>query len=183
MAPEAGSRRLRIPPSGTRRNHGETADRFDSSYVVARCLLDEEKSISTRLKKRNLWTLQPVSSWPLTTSKPTSDNRFANQALSLEGTVKLTVRKKSGEEWSKETTVGYSRPLSHAEIIEKFNRACDYQKIDKDTRDRARDMWLNLRASEGYGRGDEDACQVRAADRAVVSHSVTETAFTRPSAG
>jgi len=130
------------------RNH-ETAD-HSLPYVIARCLLDGEIYLDSFEEEK---FMDPAARklMALTTSKPTSDNRFANQALSLEGTVKLTVRKKSGEEWAKETTVGYSRPLSHAEIIDKFNRACDYQKIDKDTRDRARDTWLNLRQVNDMG--------------------------------
>jgi len=61
------------------------------------------------------------------------------------GTV-LTVRKKSGEE---RVFMGkVVAPMSHEELIEKFNRLADFMQVTKEQRERARAQWMNLRASK-----------------------------------
>jgi 2-methylcitrate dehydratase len=121
----------------------ETAD-HSLPYVIARCLLDGEIYLDSFSEQK---FMDPAARhlMSLTTARPTADSRFDNQALSLEGTVRLIVRKKSGEELIKETTVGYSRPLSRNEIVDKFKRACDYRHVSDRQRDAAIRQWLNLR--------------------------------------
>jgi hypothetical protein len=38
-----------------------------------------------------------------------------------------------------------NKPMTHKEIIDKFNRVCAFRSISNQQRDHARDLWLNLR--------------------------------------
>jgi 2-methylcitrate dehydratase PrpD len=78
---------------------------------------------------------------------------------------RTTIRKKNGEERTWDTQDGrrhapageiLSKPtathrLTMEEIVEKFNRACDYKKVDPAQRDRARKVWSNLRDVRNFG--------------------------------
>jgi 2-methylcitrate dehydratase len=70
----------------------------------------------------------------------------ADPAFTYQGQARLTVRNKTGGQLVKETSVRLLTPMTHDEIIAKFNRACAYMSIPNDQRDRARAAWGNLRA-------------------------------------
>ena len=62
-----------------------------------------------------------------------------------QGTV-VTVDKKSGEQ---RVFLGKAiAPMSHADLIEKYNRLADFMQVSKEQRERARAQWMNLRASK-----------------------------------
>lgn len=120
----------------------ETAD-HSLPFVIARFLLDGEIYLDLFSEEK---FMDPAARrlMALTTSRPSADTRFENQALSLEGEIRLIVRKTSGEELVKVTTVGYSKPLARNEIAAKFDRACGFRHVSDAQRDRAKDQWLNL---------------------------------------
>jgi hypothetical protein len=45
----------------------------------------------------------------------------------------------------KETLVHMATPMTHQDIIAKFNRVCAFRSVSDQQRDRAREQWLNLR--------------------------------------
>jgi 2-methylcitrate dehydratase len=57
--------------------------------------------------------------------------------------VALTVRKKSGEE--KKFVADRSKPMTHDDLIAKYNKSADWCKIDKAQADRALKQWMNLK--------------------------------------
>lgn len=64
--------------------------------------------------------------------------------LTYQGAARLTVRSKTGAELVKETLVQLSTPMTHQEIIAKFNRVCAFMSVSDEQRDRARATWSNL---------------------------------------
>jgi hypothetical protein len=78
---------------------------------------------------------------------------------------RTVIRKKSGEERTWNTQGGRRRApageildkptathrLTMDEIVAKFNRACDYKKVDRAQRDRARTAWTSLRTMKDIG--------------------------------
>lgn len=69
-----------------------------------------------------------------------------NPSFTYQGQARLTTRTKSGGELVKETAVHLNTPMTHEEIVKKFDRACAYMSVSNEQRDRARGQWLNLRA-------------------------------------
>jgi 2-methylcitrate dehydratase len=69
----------------------------------------------------------------------------ADPAFTYQGQARLTVRNKAGGELVKEIAVRIGTPMTHEEIVAKFNRVCAYMSIPNDQRDRARTAWGNLR--------------------------------------
>jgi 2-methylcitrate dehydratase len=74
------------------------------------------------------------------------------------GPARITIRKKSGEVrvWDSYGGVRVIGEKEHArlsdeELVGKFNRVCDYQKMDAAQRDRARAAWGNLRQVKDIG--------------------------------
>jgi len=66
----------------------------------------------------------------------------------------LTVKKKTGE--VKEFRGGQVAPMSHDDMIAKYNKAVEYGQIDKDQAARALKTWMNLKDCKDIG----DAIQV-----------------------
>ena len=66
--------------------------------------------------------------------------------LTYQGAARLTVRGKTGGELVKETLVRLSTPMTHQEIVAKFNRVCAFMSVSDEQRDRARAAWSNLLA-------------------------------------
>jgi 2-methylcitrate dehydratase len=56
--------------------------------------------------------------------------------------VSLTVTKKSGE--VRKFVGERAKPMSHDDVIAKWNKACDLKEVNKEQRDRARELWTNL---------------------------------------
>ena len=81
----------------------------------------------------------------LTTARANSNETYQNEALSLSGQLRLTIRNRAGAELVKETTIGYKRPLTHEEIVAKFDRVCAFRQVSDAQRAQALTQWLNLR--------------------------------------
>ena len=68
------------------------------------------------------------------------------------GTGRVTIRKKSGETKYWDTYEGSRNPdlteyrtlMSEQDIVDKFNRACDYKQVSRAQRDQAYAQWSNL---------------------------------------
>jgi 2-methylcitrate dehydratase len=95
------------------------------------------------------------------------------QGWTAHGAARITIRKNSGEERSFDTLSGlrvandrrnltsggcrhpdrgpHNIPMTDADITEKFNRVCAYRQVTNEQRDRARDVWGNLRAVKDIG--------------------------------
>jgi 2-methylcitrate dehydratase PrpD len=74
------------------------------------------------------------------------------------GPMRITIRKKNGEQRFFDTFGGKRNPqladypyLPDEEVSEKFNRVCAFMKVDPAQRDRARNMWWNLRQVKDIG--------------------------------
>ncbi len=59
------------------------------------------------------------------------------------GGTKLTVTKKSGE--SRVFQAGPAKPMSHDELIAKYNRLADFMEVDKSQRDQVLKTWMDLK--------------------------------------
>ena len=78
--------------------------------------------------------------------RPLSDRSIGD------GTV-LTVRKKSGEE---RVFKGHAvAPMSHDDLIEKYNRISDFMQVSREQRERARSQWMNLGTCKDIGEAIE----------------------------
>ena len=124
-------------------NH-ETAD-HSMPYVIARGLLDGEIYLDS-FSDAKINDPAARALMGLMTARANSNETYQNEALSLTGQLRLTVRNKSGGELVKETTIGYKRPLTHEEIVAKFDRVCAFRQVSDAQRAQARSQWLNLRA-------------------------------------
>jgi 2-methylcitrate dehydratase PrpD len=74
------------------------------------------------------------------------------------GPARIIIRKRSGETRTWDTyngarnlTIAEYPHFSDEEVLEKFNRAAAYAKVDDAQRDRARRMWGNLREVKDIG--------------------------------
>jgi 2-methylcitrate dehydratase len=131
-------------PSKWDLHNRETAD-HSMPYVIARGLLDGEIYLDS-FSDANINDPAARQLMALMTARANSNETYQNEALSLSGQVRLTVRNKSGGELVKETTIGYKRPLTHEEIVAKFDRVCAFRQVSDAQRAQARTQWLNLRA-------------------------------------
>jgi 2-methylcitrate dehydratase len=123
------------PPKWDPRNH-ETAD-HSMPYVVARALMDGEIYLDSYTTQKFMDSavrqlMEKITSGP-------------NYDYTYQGEVRLTVLTKSGRKLVKETLVHMATPMTHQDIIAKFNRVCTFRSVSDQQRDRAREQWLNLR--------------------------------------
>jgi 2-methylcitrate dehydratase len=122
----------------------ETAD-HSMPYVIARGLLDGDIYLDSfsDAKINDPAARQLMSR---ISARANSNESYQNEALSLNGELRLTIRNKAGAELVKETTIGYKRPLTHEDIVAKFDRVCAFRQIPDAQTAKARSQWLNLRA-------------------------------------
>ncbi len=129
------------PPKWDPRNR-ETAD-HSLPYEVARALLDGEIWLdSFDAAKRNEPTLRSLM------AKITA---AVNPEYSYHGQMRMTVRTQSGGErvWEigkDNTSLSLGSPVTHDEIIAKFNRVCAFMQVSNAQRERALEQWSDLRA-------------------------------------
>jgi hypothetical protein len=64
----------------------------------------------------------------------------------VEGSPKITITKKSGEKMVKESPSFGALTLTHDELVEKFNRICDYKSVTSEQKERIRSTWQNIKA-------------------------------------
>jgi 2-methylcitrate dehydratase len=131
-----GWQEISDPPKWDPRNR-ETAD-HSMPYNIARHMLDKQIYLDSFTREKYM---DPAARELMNkiTIRPLLDRSIGG------GTV-LTVRKKSGEQ---RVFMGKAvAPMSHDELIQKYNRISDFMQVSKEQRERAREQWMNLRASK-----------------------------------
>ena len=131
-----GWQEISDPPKWDPRNR-ETAD-HSMPYNIARHILDKQIYLDSFSKEKYM---DPAVRELMNriTIRPLLDRSIG------QGTV-VTVDKKSGEQ---RVFLGKAiAPMSHADLIEKYNRLADFMQVSKEQRERARAQWMNLRASK-----------------------------------
>jgi 2-methylcitrate dehydratase len=113
----------------------ETAD-HSMPYVIAVALIDGDVYLDSFTPKR----IQD----PVVRRLMEKITVGPDPNLTYQGAARLTVRSKTGAELVKETLVQLSTPMTHQEIIAKFNRVCAFMSVSDEQRDRARATWSNL---------------------------------------
>jgi 2-methylcitrate dehydratase len=123
----------------------ETAD-HSLPYIVSRMIMDKEIYLDSFTKEKYM---DPAvrDLMNKVTIHAHNDPAFGN------GT-RITVRKKSGDE--RVFTGKPATPMSHDELVAKYNRICDLKQISRAQADRARERWMNLKDSKDIA----DAVQV-----------------------
>ena len=114
-------------------------------YNIARHLIDKQIYLDSFTKEKYM---DPAARELMNkiTIRPLPDRSVGD------GTI-LTVRKKSGEE---RVFKGQAvAPMSHDELIQKYNRISDFMQVSKEQRERARAQWMNLRAAKDIGEAIE----------------------------
>src|ERR1700674_2276799 len=134
-----GWQEISDPPKWDPRNR-ETAD-HSMPYNIARHILDKQIYLDSFTQEKYM---DPAARELMNkiTIRPLRDRSVGD------GTV-LTVRKKSGEQ---RVFMGKAvEPMSHDELIQKYNRLADFMQVSKEQRERAREQWMNLRAVKDIG--------------------------------
>ena len=128
------------PPKWDPRNR-ETAD-HSMPYVIARALIDGDIYLDSFTEDK---FMDPAARQLMDkiTAGPNYDYTYQGEA-------RITVVTKTGRKLVKETLLHMNRPMTHQEIIEKFNRVCAFRAISDQQRDRAREAWLNLRKARDF---------------------------------
>ena len=123
----------------------ETAD-HSLPFIVSRMILDKQIYLDSFTKEKYM---DPAVRELMNkvTIHARNDPAFGN------GT-RITVRKKSGEE--RVFTGKPATPMSHDELLAKYNRICDLKQISKAQADHAREQWMNLKDLKDFA----DAIQV-----------------------
>ena len=121
------------PQKGDPRNK-KTAD-HSLPFIVSRMILDKEIYLDSFTKEKYIDPAVRELMHKVTIHAH-NDPAFGN------GT-RITVRKKSGEE--RVFTGKPATPMSHDELLAKYNRICDLKQISKAQADRAREQWMNLK--------------------------------------
>jgi 2-methylcitrate dehydratase len=124
------------PPKWDPRNR-ETAD-HSMPCVIATALIDGEIYLDSFTPKR--------FEDPAVRRLMAKITVGPNAGMTYQGCARLTVRTKAGGELIKETSVHLNTPMTHDEIVTKFNRVCAFMSVADDQRDQAYADWSNLRA-------------------------------------
>ena len=124
------------PPKWDPRNR-ETAD-HSIAYVLSRALIDGEIYLDSFTPEK---IMDPVVRRLMEKVTVRPDPNFTYQ-----GQVRLTVRTKAGGQLVKEIAIRSATPMTHQEVVAKFNRVCAFMQVADDQRDRALAQWSNLRA-------------------------------------
>jgi len=121
----------------------ETAD-HSMPYEVARAIIDGEVYVDSFTAEK---AVDPVARRLM--NKITVS---VNPEYSDHGQVRMTVRNKAGAVFTKDTnkrageSSNFGTPVTHDEIIAKFNRICEFMHVANDQRDRVLKQWSDLRA-------------------------------------
>jgi 2-methylcitrate dehydratase len=129
------------PPKWDPRNR-ETAD-HSLPYEIARALLDGEIWLDSFTQEKLMQPAVRALMNKITVS--------VNPEYSYHGQVRMTVRKQNGAELVREigkgnTQLSLGTPVTHDEIIAKFNRVFAFMHVADAQRARALEQWANLRA-------------------------------------
>jgi 2-methylcitrate dehydratase len=112
----------------------ETAD-HSMPYNIARHLIDKQIYLDSFTKEKYVDPVARELMAKIRIRPLLERNRGG-------GTI-LTVRRKSGEERVFEGAA--VKPMSHDELVLKYNRMADFMQISSEQRERARSQWMNLR--------------------------------------
>jgi 2-methylcitrate dehydratase len=123
------------PPKWDPRNR-ETAD-HSMPYVIARALIDGKIYVDSFTPELYMDPAVRTLMSKITVAP--------NYDYTYQGEARLTVTTRDGQKLVKETLVHMATPMTHQEILEKFDRVCAFRSISREQRDRSRDQWLNLR--------------------------------------
>jgi 2-methylcitrate dehydratase len=128
------------PPKWDPRNR-ETAD-HSMPYVIARALIDGDIYLDSFTEEK---FMDPIA-------RQLMDRISAgpNHDYSYQGEARITVVTKTGRKLVKETLLHMNRPMTHQEIIDKFNRVCAFRSISNQQRNQAKELWLNLRKVKDF---------------------------------
>ena len=131
--PFSTSQEVGDPPKWDPRNR-ETAD-HSYAYVLSIGMIDGDVYLQSFKPERYLADNRVRALMSKVTIRPNPEFKDLRK--------RITVRKKSGEVMVKDL---YDvRPMSHDDIVAKFNRICTYMHISDEQRDRALSQWSNLR--------------------------------------
>jgi 2-methylcitrate dehydratase PrpD len=117
----------------------ETAD-HSVPYVIARGLM-EEGDIFLDSFTRDKYT-DPAA-------RAIMAKMTIQEVPGLQGSPRITIKRKDGQTMTRET-----KPLirlTHEEVVAKFNRICDYKKVNPAQRDKMREQWFNLKDVKDMG--------------------------------
>jgi len=131
------------PPKWDPRNR-ETAD-HSLPYEIARALIDGGIWIDSFAPEKLMEPAVRSLMGKITAS--------VNPEYSYHGQMRITVRKRSGAELVREigrnnSGISLGSPVTHDEIVAKFNRVFDFMNVSDRQRERALAQWSNLRAVE-----------------------------------
>jgi 2-methylcitrate dehydratase len=124
------------PPKWDPRNR-ETAD-HSFAYLMAVALTDGEVYLNAFENERYIKDEKLRSLMGKITAEV--DPAFNREP---QARTRITVRTKDGKETVQE--VHHEPPITHDEIVAKFERICAYRSVPKDQKDRTRTAWLNLK--------------------------------------
>jgi 2-methylcitrate dehydratase len=128
-----GWQEISDPPKWDPRNR-ETAD-HSMPYNIARHILDKQIYLDSFTKEKYM-DPRVRELMNKITIRPLLDRSVGD------GTI-VTVRKKSGEERVFEGRP--VAPMSHDDLIQKYNRISDFMQVSHEQRERARVQWMSLR--------------------------------------
>jgi len=137
--PFSGWLEIADPPKWDPRNR-ETAD-HSMAYEASRALIDGDVYLDSFTHEKIMDPAARDLMKRITVS--------VNPGFSY-GQVRMTVHTRSGDMLTKETEsrpgFNFGPPMTHDDIIAKYNRVCDFMHVDGAQRDRALAQWSNLAA-------------------------------------
>ncbi len=137
--PFSGWLEIADPPKWDPRNH-ETAD-HSMAYEASRALIDGDVYLDSFTREK---FMDPTARALMNRITVSVDPSFGY------GQVRMTVKKKSGETLTKETSsrmgMNFGPAMTHDDIVTKYNRVCEFMRVDNAQRDRALAQWSDLRA-------------------------------------
>jgi 2-methylcitrate dehydratase len=124
----------------------ETAD-HSVPYLIARGLLDGEIFLNSFTRAK---FTDPAA-------RAIMAKISIHEVPDMTGSPRITIRKTSGETLTKDSPKRIK--LTHEEVMAKFNRICDYKKVNRGQRDRMRGQWLNLNSVKDMGEAVKTAAK------------------------
>jgi 2-methylcitrate dehydratase len=124
----------------------ETAD-HSVPYLIARGLLDGEIFLSSFTREK---FTDPAA-------RAIMAKITMHEVPDMTGSPRITIKKTSGETLTKDSPKRIK--LTNEEVMAKFNRICDYKKVNSGQRDRMREQWLNLKSVKDMGEAVKTAAK------------------------
>jgi 2-methylcitrate dehydratase len=124
----------------------ETAD-HSVPYLIARGLLDGDIFLSsfTRAKFTD------------PTARAIMAKTTIREVPGVSGSPRITIKRTDGQTLTKESPKRIK--MTHQEILAKFNRICDYKKVNAGQRDKLSQQWMNLKDVKDMGEAVKTAAK------------------------